>query len=241
MRTDPIAPLTPPKIDAEELLAQAQWVQRLARSLVRDASVAEDLVQETWLAALGRAPSDEGRLRTWLARVVRNFARQSRRGEANRARREEVSARSESSPSASDTAERLEAQRLLVEALAALDEPYRTTVTMRYLEGLSAAQIARKQGIPAGTVRWRLKQGLDQLRARLDKRFGGDRRSWALAFLPLLRRPPLAEIAAGSGVAIAEGLTIMSTGTKVGIGVGRPGNACAADGISGFRLSVNMA
>jgi hypothetical protein len=27
----------------------------------------------------------------------------------------------------------------------------------------------------------------------------------------------------------------------VGIGVGRPGSACAADGISDFRLSVNMA
>jgi RNA polymerase sigma-70 factor (ECF subfamily) len=209
----------PVSIDARELLTQARWVRRLAQSLVRDASIAEDLVQETWLAALEGAPSEEGRLRPWLARVVRNFARQSRRGEANRTRREHVSARSERSPSASETAERLESQRVLVESLESLDEPYRTTVTLRYLEGLSAAQIARKQGIPAGTVRWRLKQGLDQLRARLDKRFGGERRSWALAFLPLLRRPPLAQIAAGTGAAVVEGLTIMSTGTKIAIGV----------------------
>jgi RNA polymerase sigma-70 factor (ECF subfamily) len=204
-------------IDAQALLAQAVWVRRLAKKLVRDGAVAEDLVQDTWLAALEGAPSEEGRLRPWLARVLRNFARQTQRGEANRARREEASARPERSPSASETAERLEAQRVLVEALEALAEPYRTTVTLRYLDGLSAAQIGRRQGIPAGTVRWRLKQGMDELRARLDKRFEGERRAWCVALLPLLRRPPLAEIAAGSLSAVVKGVMAMNAVTKVGI------------------------
>ncbi len=208
-------------MDAEALLAEARWVRRLARSLVRDDSVAEDLVQETWIAALEGAPADGGRLRPWLARVVRNFARQSHRGAANRARQEAQSARPERTPSTSETAERLEAQRLLVEALESLAEPYRTTVTLRYLEGLSAAKIARKQGIPAGTVRWRLKHGIDELRTRLDGRCGGERRNWALALVPLLARPPLVAIAtqgAASGAAAAmEGVMMMNTITKVGI------------------------
>jgi hypothetical protein len=63
-------------------------------------------------------------------------------------------------------------------------------VTLRYLEGLSAAQIARRERIPAGTVRWRLKEGLDRLRARLDRTSGGTE-ELALALVPLVRRPPL--------------------------------------------------
>ena len=40
----------------EDLLRHSAWVQALARTLVRDADLAEDLVQETWLAALRRPP-----------------------------------------------------------------------------------------------------------------------------------------------------------------------------------------
>lgn len=199
------------RIDAEKLLSEARWASRLARSLVRDDAAAQDVVQSAFVAALESAPNVDGRLRPWLARVVRNFAAQTRRGEAHRTDRERASARAERSPSAAETAERIESQRVLVEALEALEEPYRTTVTLRYLEGLSAAQIARRERIPAGTVRWRLKEGLDRLRARLDRRFGGERKSWALALVPLVRRPPL-------GVAaVLEGVLVMNMALKLGI------------------------
>jgi RNA polymerase sigma-70 factor (ECF subfamily) len=210
----------PLRIDAEEMLAQARWMRRLARRLVRDSSTAEDVVQQTWLAALESAPGSEGRLRPWLARVVRNLASEKRRGEAHRAAREEIAARPERSPSAAETAEKIEAQRVLVEALASIAEPYRTTVMLRYLEGLSAASIARKQGIPAATVRWRLQHGLEELRSRLDKRFGGERRSWALALLPLARRPPLSEIAQQVAAAAAQGAMVMNTSAKVAVTIG---------------------
>lgn len=36
-------------------------------------------------------------------------------------------------------------------------------------------EIARAQGIPAGTVRWRLSEGLRRLRAQLDEAHGGNR------------------------------------------------------------------
>lgn len=51
----------------------------------------------------------------------------------------------------------------------ALDEPYRTTVLLRYYEGLTAAAIARLLSVPAGTVRWRLSQALDRLRAGVQR------------------------------------------------------------------------
>ena len=217
------------EIDADELLAHTTWVRRLARGLVRDAAAADDVVQETWLAALKARRAADAPLRPWLARVAANFARDKTRGEANRASRERESARSGHAPSAADTAERLEAQRLLVEALESLAEPYRTTVTLRYLDGFSAARIARRQRIPAGTVRWRLKHGMDELRARLDARAaaravhgeeGGEeglRGAGLLLLLPLCRRPPLVETAAGIGSAAAQGVLAMHAMTKIGI------------------------
>lgn len=49
--------IEPPTPDV--LLAHAGWVRGLARSLAVDASSAEDLVQDTWLAALRRGLRDE--------------------------------------------------------------------------------------------------------------------------------------------------------------------------------------
>jgi RNA polymerase sigma-70 factor (ECF subfamily) len=204
-----------------DLLEHAAWVRRLARRLVRDAAAADDVVQETWLAALKARRASDATLRPWLARVAANFARDRGRSEANRAERERSRAGSGLEPSAAETAERLEAQRLLVDALAALAEPYRTTVALRYLDGLSAARIARRLGVPAGTVRWRLKQGLDQLRLRLEARaqIRGDRSpgAWCLLLLPLLRRPPLAETAIALPAATLQGILAMNAMTKLGI------------------------
>src|SRR5262245_58570964 len=56
----------------EALLAEHAWAQRLARRLVRDAALAEDLAQEATVRALGREPGPG--LRAWLGGVVRNLA-----------------------------------------------------------------------------------------------------------------------------------------------------------------------
>src|SRR5262245_66221072 len=80
---------------AEDLLAEAGFLGRLARGLVGDEHDAADLAQETMLAALGRPPRTVGSLRGWLATVAANLARNARRGEGARARREQAAARPE--------------------------------------------------------------------------------------------------------------------------------------------------
>lgn len=213
-----------PPIDPAALLAEASWVHRLARGLVRDDAAARDLVQETWLAALSAPPAADGRLRPWLARVLLNFARQRRRGETRRLARETLAAKAERLPPVSEAAERVEAQRALAEALAALEEPLKSTVVLRYFDGLSPSEIAKRQGVPAGTVRWRLHRALDELRERLGRAHAGPSGSWALALLPLFRRPPLAEIAAGSAAAVAQGV-VMNGIVKLGIAAALVGAA----------------
>lgn len=66
-------PIDPPALD--DLLRQQRWLRRLAASLVVDVATADDLTQQTLLAALERPPADTAAPRAWLSTVVRNLAR----------------------------------------------------------------------------------------------------------------------------------------------------------------------
>lgn len=187
MALDPMTE-TPPTPDAEQLLAHGAWVRRLARELVGD-TLADDVVQETWLAAWRAGPRNEEHLRPWLGRVVRNFARAARRSEKARNARERASARvDEAWPSPTDILETLEIQRELVDALRGLDEPLRRTLVLRYVEARTAVEIAELDGVPESTVRGRVQRGLARLREVLDARHGGDRSAWCAILIPLATR-----------------------------------------------------
>jgi RNA polymerase sigma-70 factor (ECF subfamily) len=181
----------PPPLDVEALLAQAGWIRSLARSLVADASRADDLVQRTFVAALEHPPEPSTPLRRWLGAVARNFARQDRRADARRASREASSARPEVVASARESVEAIAIQRELFEAVLALDEPYRTTIVQRFYEGLPPREIARRANLPVKTVKTRLARALEKLRASLDGRHGGVRGAWLPALLPLAAAPAL--------------------------------------------------
>lgn len=173
----------------EVLLEHARWVRQLARELVRDPAAADDLAQETWLAFLRARPDLERPLRPWLARVLRNAAGLGVRRRAARAAREESAAAPEGVPSAHELVERAEEQQRLARAVLELDEPYRSTLLLRYYEGLAPSAIARLRALPAATVRSHLHRGLERLRRRLDAEHGGDRRAWVAMLEPLLHAP----------------------------------------------------
>ena len=112
-----------PDATFETLLRQQAWLRRLAASLAVDAAAADDLVQQSLLAALERPPADAERPRAWLATVARNLAR--RFGAADRAReeRERVAATSERQPASDEVLERATLQHEVSAALLALPEP----------------------------------------------------------------------------------------------------------------------
>ncbi len=203
---------TPRAIDPEELLAQMGWVQALARSLVRDPNQARDVAQEAWLLALERPPRTAHSgpsLRAWLSKVTRTLARQSVRSSTRRHIREQRAARSEAVASTLDIVERGDVQKRLVATVMELGEPYRSTVLFRYLDGLSAPEIAVREACTPAAVRKRLSRGLAMLRERLDDSHGGDGHSWALG---------VAALAFGSEQAAAATLA-------GGAGMGAPGGA----------------
>lgn len=182
-------------VPIDELLQHRRWLCALARGLVADPEVAREVEQETWLVALRHPPKDRRNLRGWLGRVA---ARQAR----NRWRRSALAGPLDTDvPTDHDPAEmaaQVEVARVLAGQVLALDEPYRTTVLLRFWHGLDSPAIARREGIAAGTVRWRLKVALDQLRASLAEQRGP--KTWATFLAPLVRQPAPASF--GSLVAL---------------------------------------
>ena len=113
--------------------------------------------------------------------------------------------------------ERLAHDRQLREQVRALleelPEELRTTVELRYFEGLNATEIGRRQGIPAGTVRRRLKTAMDRLRERDPAHLRGG----ALAALPssVLAAQP---VGAAAGVGMKVGLKLAVAGAVALVG-----------------------
>jgi RNA polymerase sigma factor (sigma-70 family) len=179
--------LTTPNL--EDLLRRSAWARRLARHLVQRREDADDLLQEAWLvaAAKGEVPS-----RPWLSGVLRVLGMNQIRAAGRRRQRESEAVAAGGGTTEEAGADELltqvETQHRLSQALLALDEPYRTTVLLRYYEQLSAADIARRTQVPAGTVRWRLKQGLDRLRLSLNDK-AAERDSFAFALISFAHGP----------------------------------------------------
>jgi RNA polymerase sigma-70 factor (ECF subfamily) len=168
-----------------DLEGEIPWMQELAGHLARDREEARELVQDTWLMALRRPPRDRGRPRAWIGAVMRNLARQGGRRLQRRGRKAaDGSELSDPRPQPLQTMERRELEALLRREIEELPLTLRQTLREHFERGWTSAEIARRQGIPAGTVRWRVKTAIDQLRARLDERHGQAR--WMRALAPLL-------------------------------------------------------
>ncbi len=198
--------------DLKRLLAQAGWIRRLAANLIHDPGTADDVAQETLLAAMKESPEPKATRRGWLAGTVRNRAKARWRSEQRRAKRELAVGRKRGhAPSTADVAERVEAQRHLAQAILVLDDPIRSTIVRHYLDGISMAEIARQEGVASATVRSRHARGLVLLRRELDGRYDSDRNAWQKALSPF---------AATGGGAAVETVTVaaLSVMEKVLIG-----------------------
>lgn len=168
---------------AEQLLADAAWLKRLATTLAGNQADADDLVQQSWIAAWRKKPNPDRPLRPWLSKVVRDLAGMHRRADRRREAREQAVADDDVQVAQPDELlDQMRLHRLLVDLVLDLEEPYRTTIIARFVEGRTAAAIARSQQIPESTVRGRLRDGLALLRTRLDAA-RGERKGWAPAVL----------------------------------------------------------
>jgi len=121
------------------------------------------------------------------------------RSGARRAKHEPAGAAREGLPSTDEVAARLEAERRLIDAVAALPDDDRALILLRHFDGLPPRAIARRMQAPVETVKTRLKRALERLRARLVER-GGDSRRLHSGLL-LVANGLLGKVGAAGGVA----------------------------------------
>ena len=220
----------PSPTDPSRLLSQERWLRGLARSIARDANEADELVQETWLAALRArlAPGASsgaphgGSPRAFLAGVLRRRALQRWRSERRRRDRERDVEPRECAPPVSAALERLELGRELARLVVELEEPLRGAIVLRYVEELPVEAIAERLGVPAKTIEARLARGRARLRARWTRRFPGQASGLlgSLIGAPPSQAPPLTEALALVSPAVwATRLGVLMLNTKLVLSV----------------------
>jgi RNA polymerase sigma-70 factor (ECF subfamily) len=156
----------------EQLLSHLDAAYNLARWLTRNATDAEDVVQEAYLRAFKYYGSFKGGdCRKWLLGIVRNtcytWLSLNRSGELEVAFDEEIHSRNNDEADPETMLIRGENTKLLGLALEELPVEFREVLILRELEGMSYQEIAQIANIPVGTVMSRLARARKRLRAVL--------------------------------------------------------------------------
>ena len=166
---------------------------RLARTYVPSEAVAEEVVQETWLAALRGLSGFEGRaaVRTWLYRILVNRARSVGTNEHKHLPVGDVDPAVDSSrfrrdgswsyppaPWVDDVEDRVHAESMAKSIRKAIDDlpaPQRAVLTLRDVEGMTAGEACHVLHIADGHQRVLLHRARSRLRNALEAEFAGTR------------------------------------------------------------------
>jgi RNA polymerase sigma-70 factor (ECF subfamily) len=150
----------------------------LAYRMTGDRSGAEDVAQEAflsiWRSRLRYQP-ERGSVRTWVLGIVHNRAIDAlRRNVVHERRRspiEGIEERQEAPELTDVEAARREEARHVRTALDSLPDDQRHTIELAYFGGFSHSQIADMLDTPIGTVKGRMRLGLEKLRNQLTESF----------------------------------------------------------------------
>src|SRR4051812_6092775 len=171
---------------------------RMAQMYVRDRAVAEEVVQETWLAVLRGIDRFEGRssLKTWIYRILINTAKTRGQRESRSIPFSAAAAADEPAvdpdrflgadhqlaggwmlgPSEWQTPEEEllqgETRDAILAAIEELPESQRAVITMRDVEGFDTDEVSEALGITDGNQRVLLHRARSKVRAAIEKQLG---------------------------------------------------------------------
>ena len=168
-------------VDGKDPLAFEVFYERhgapaysLAQRIVGNAQLAEDVTQEAFLSiwrSRMRYDAARGSVRTWVLGIVHNRTIDAlRRGAVHERKREQfegVEERHEARERTDVEAARREEARSVRSALETLPAEQRRTIELAYFGGFSHSQIAELLDEPIGTIKGRMRLGLDKLRGQL--------------------------------------------------------------------------
>jgi RNA polymerase sigma-70 factor (ECF subfamily) len=151
-----------------EALFREHWprAHRAAFLVVQDATAAEDIAQEAFLAAVRNLDRFDRRrpFGPWLHRIVVNRSIDWARARALRRETAEVESGDEF-----DTGDLGTFSQGVAAGLASLAPEHRAVIVLRYLLEYTPGEIAELLEVPRGTVNSRLRRGLDRLEAIIDR------------------------------------------------------------------------
>ena len=150
----------------------AQSVYSLVAHLLKDADGAEDVVEETFWQVWQRASSydaSRGTVRTWILTIGRSRALDRLRSR-KRNREDVVTDLTFVRDPRSDPSQELEGaerRQLVYSALSELPDDQRRALELAYYRGLSQSEIAEFLGEPLGTIKTRMRLGMQKLSDKL--------------------------------------------------------------------------
>lgn len=143
--------------------AMSKPVYYYALQLCNRPDVAEDVMQETFLAAWENAGSfsaDNGR--AWLFTIAKNKTLDRLRAESRQATAEDVTDRPDSRAALESAVDEL----AFWQRLAPLSERERSIVSLRLFSGFTLTEVAEELHIPKGTVFWTYQNAIKKLRKK---------------------------------------------------------------------------
>jgi RNA polymerase sigma-70 factor (ECF subfamily) len=161
----------------ELVLRYEQRLMRVIDRFVQDASLAEDLAQETFLKVYDRLEQFDAsrRFGPWLFRVGVNLTLDYLRRKKRRGRWSLFSDRWKEKapdPAVRDPRQQLDLQQEVQKVLQLIPEKYRTVMVLRDLEGFSTSEIAAVLHRKEATIRWRLAEARHRFQYYWGKRHG---------------------------------------------------------------------
>jgi RNA polymerase sigma-70 factor, ECF subfamily len=151
----------------------------LAYRMCGSRGLAEDVVQEAFLSIWrsgARYDRSRGSVRTWILGITHHRAIDTlRRGvvqERHRASDEGIEERFETGERTDLEVARREEAKEVRGALEELPDEQRRAIELAYFGGFTQSEIAEMLGIPIGTVKGRMRLGLEKMRGRLDASAG---------------------------------------------------------------------
>ena len=157
----------------------ARSVFSLARYMLRDTTLAEEATQDIfvnlWLKASSYNPQ-RGKPQAWFMSIAHHRiidlirARKRHLQSTNEVSHELLDLHPSSGPGTEELAYRNLARETIIKALASLPSEQREVLVLAYFEGYSQSEIASKLGQPLGTVKTRVRLGMQKLRASSQNR-----------------------------------------------------------------------
>jgi RNA polymerase sigma-70 factor, ECF subfamily len=160
----------------------ARAVFSFAVRIVRDGRIAEEVLQEAFMRSWqqsGRFELNSGNYASWLLSITHNLAIDEVRKSQRRPQRADLVDISDVLRSEVDTtvnveeaAEATELRGVIRAAMDHLPEPQRRVIELAYFEGLSQREIAAFLNEPLGTIKTRMRLGMQKLKDVLAEQEG---------------------------------------------------------------------